>query len=75
MPKDEVPFVLSVVDGKAVLDREPAPGAKLVLIGKAVDVAAIEAGELDPNVAFMQGRIKNTGDMDVLLGLFSQIHS
>lgn len=75
MPKDEVPFVLTVSGGKAVVDREPAVGAKLVLIGKAADVAAIEAGELDPNVAFMQGRIKNTGDMDVLLDLFAQIHS
>lgn len=75
MPKDEVPFVLTAVDGKAVLDREPAAGAKLVLIGKAADVAAIEAGELDPNVAFMQGRIKNTGDMDVLLELFKQFRS
>lgn len=75
MPKDEVAFVLSVESGKPAVQREPAKDAKLVLIGKEADVAAIESGALDPNVAFMQGRIKNTGDMDVLLDLFSQFHS
>ena len=75
MPKDEVPFVLTVADGRAVVHRTPAPDARGVLIGKEADVAAIEAGALHPNVAFMQGRIKNAGDMDVLLDLFAQLHS
>ncbi len=33
------------------------------------DAAAIQSGTLDPSVAFMQGRMKVTGSMAVLLVL------
>ncbi len=35
------------------------------------DAVAMTSGELDPNVAFMQGRLKVTGSMTVLLALLS----
>jgi hypothetical protein len=40
--------------------------------GDAVDV---QRGDLDPNVAFMQGRMKVTGSMGVMTDLLSRVHS
>ena len=65
-------FLLKSINSTTLMSGNVAYESAL---GKAADVDAIEGGALNPNVAFMQGRIKNTGDMDVLLELFAQIHS
>jgi hypothetical protein len=39
------------------------------------DAVAVQRGELDPNVAFMQGRMKVTGSMGVMTHLLSRAHS
>ncbi len=69
MPKDQQ-FTIAVSHGVAfvaevVAGREPAA----VFTASPVDAEAIGRGELDVNVAFMQGRIKASGDMKEILGV------
>lgn len=45
--------------------------AELTLTVPAAEVAAIVDGSLDPNVAFMQGRLKSSGDTGVLFRLLA----
>ena len=47
------------------------PGADLTLTLTDADARALVAGELDPSVAFMQGRMKVAGDMAPLLDLLA----
>ena len=47
------------------------PGADLTLTLTDADARAVVAGELDPSVAFMQGRMKVAGDMAPLLDLLA----
>jgi len=49
----------------------PVPLAHATLTLGEADAAAVLAGSLDPSVAFMQGRVKVTGDMGVVLDLLS----
>ena len=51
--------------------RRPLPGADLTLTLTDADARAVVAGELDPSVAFMQGRMKVAGDMAPLLDLLA----
>ncbi len=46
-----------------------ARGADVVLTATAADAREINEAELDPNVAFMQGRMKAAGSMRTLLAL------
>jgi hypothetical protein len=39
------------------------------------DAASMQRGELDPNVAFMQGRLKVAGSMDVMLDLLKWVRT
>ncbi|HEV3281912.1 MAG TPA: SCP2 sterol-binding domain-containing protein [Acidimicrobiales bacterium] len=39
------------------------------------DAVAVQRGDLDPNVAFMQGRMKVTGSMGVMIDLLSRARS
>ena len=58
------------VVAEAALGARPAPDLTLTVTYP--DGAAMAAGELDPSVAFMQGRLKTAGDpglvLDVLAG-------
>lgn len=49
----------------------PAPGADATLALTGEDAGAVLAGVLDPSVAFMQGRMKVTGDMGIVLDLLA----
>lgn len=68
--KGEVKYALVVADGVVV---EAVPGvdaeADATLTTTYPDAVAILRGELDPNAAFMQGRVKVVGDMARLLPL------
>ncbi len=65
--------VWAVVDGGrlAGAGAGPAetPDATLTLSG--ADAEAVRSGDLDPAVAFMQGRLKVAGDMGLVLGLLA----
>jgi len=49
----------------------PTPGPDATLTLTAPDAADVLTGELDPSVAFMQGRMKVAGEMGVVLDLLS----
>ncbi|MFI5053630.1 MAG: SCP2 sterol-binding domain-containing protein [Acidimicrobiia bacterium] len=50
-----------------------APAPDVTLTATAPDAAAMAAGELDPSVAFMQGRMKTAGDPGLLLDLLAHV--
>jgi putative sterol carrier protein len=70
----DVPATVRVDNGVVV---EAAPGTAAApdvsLTASAADAAAIAGGELDPSVAFMQGRMKTAGDPGLLLDLLAHV--
>lgn len=76
MPKDEAQFTI-VAEGTAltVTPLEAGSDATLVFTSKAADLDAIGKGEVDLNVAFMQGRVKAAGDMKQLFALLRGVYS
>jgi putative sterol carrier protein len=67
MPKD-AQYVITVDDSG--LTVAPLDGdAPVVFTAAPADVEALQSGELDLNVAFMQGRVKAAGDMKALYAL------
>ncbi len=65
---------LRLDDGVVV---EAASGAlaapDVTLTATSADAATMAAGELDPSVAFMQGRMKTAGDPGLLLELLAHV--
>ena len=55
-------------------DVEGPGEGELTVIADAAVFALLRAGTLDPVVAYMQGRIKITGDMAALYDLLPNIH-
>jgi hypothetical protein len=47
----------------------PVDQADVVLTVVRADALSMQRGELDPNVAFMQGRLKVAGSMELMLNL------
>lgn len=73
-PDGDVVFTLAFEDGRlmdAALadDREPDPDAELTITTTYADTLAVASGELDLNVAVMQGRAKVAGSMRALLAI------
>jgi len=69
-PDGEVRYVQAVVDGRLdeiALGDDPA--AELTLTQTCADALQIAKGELDASAAFMQGRVKVTGDMGKVMAL------
>lgn len=56
-------------DGEARFEVEAPGDGQLVLAARHEDWTRITGGELDPSVAYMQGRLKVSGDMAVFLDL------
>jgi putative sterol carrier protein len=66
-------WVATIKDGKCTLALGTAPAAKLTVSTDAADFVKIFSGQLDGMQAFMQGKLKVTGDMSLalkLMGLF-----
>ncbi len=51
--------------------RGAAPDADLALVIAYPDARPVAAGEIEPSVAYMRGRLKATGDGALLLGLLA----
>jgi predicted lipid carrier protein YhbT len=69
-PDGEVRYGQVIVDGRvtaATLGDVPAP--EVTLTQTHADAVLIARGELDANVAFMQGRVKVVGDMGKVMAL------
>lgn len=65
MPKDPQ-YTITVTEGRVAIAEASADATALFTIVPA-DVEKLTSGELDLNVAYMQGRVKAAGDMrDVL---------
>ena len=71
-PAGDVKFHLAVVDG-VVTAATPGNNSKadVSVTIPHVEAQAMLAGELDPNVAFMRGRMKTAGDPGLLLDLLA----
>jgi predicted lipid carrier protein YhbT len=69
-PDKDVKYVL-VLDGGRVAEARAgaAADADLTLTVEYANAVALQQGELDPSVAFMQGRSKAAGDTGLLLAL------
>jgi SCP-2 sterol transfer family len=52
-----------------------APAAEVTLTAPVPDADAMASGELDPSVAFMQGRMKTAGDPGLLLELLAHVQA
>ncbi len=69
-PEGEVRYTLVIVDGRlasAALGADP--DAEVTFTQTYPDAVEIARGDLDPNVAFMQGRVKVVGDMGKVMSL------
>jgi SCP-2 sterol transfer family len=73
-PEGDVVFTLTFEDGR-LLDAalatgpEPDPGAELTITTTYADTLLLASGDLDLNVAVMQGRAKVAGSMSALLAI------
>jgi putative sterol carrier protein len=60
----------AIKDGHlSVGEADGAGSADVVLTMESAVAESIRGGELDPNVAFMRGRMKAAGSMEVLMAL------
>jgi putative sterol carrier protein len=60
-------------DGEVRFEVDAPGDGRLVLAAKHDDWARLTSGALDPSVAYMQGRLKVSGDMAVFLDLLPEI--
>ena len=72
MPGGEIRYHRIVEDGR-VTGGGPGAGAApdVVFTATADDSRAMAKGELDPSVAFMQGRLKTAGDTGLVLAVLA----
>jgi putative sterol carrier protein len=75
-PEGDVKYYWVLEDGK-LLDSQlgDAEDADFALTMSYDDARKIQQGELDPNAAFMQGRMKVTGNMAKLMSLLPLTNS
>lgn len=75
-PEGEVTYHWVLEDGRLVSSGRGAgdtPDATLTTVWD--DAVAMQRGDLDPNVAFMQGRMKVAGSMGVMMALLPVINT
>jgi hypothetical protein len=69
-PDGDVPCYWDIEDGRPTAAAAGTiDDADVILTLSWSDAAAVHTGALDPSVAFMQGRMKVVGSMDVTLAL------
>ncbi len=75
-PEGDVKYYWVLEDGK-LTDSQlgEAPDADFTLTMTYDDAKKVQQGELDPNAAFMQGRMKVTGNMAKLMSLLPLTNS
>ena len=75
-PDGDISYHWTYMDGRPGDGRSgPAEEPDLVLTLPASDAWAVIARELDPSVAFMQGRLKTSGDDGLLLAVLASATS
>jgi putative sterol carrier protein len=75
-PEGDVKYYWVLEDGK-LLDSQlgEAPDSDFTLTMAYEDAVKVQQGELDPNAAFMQGRMKVAGNMAKLMSLLPLTNS
>ena len=66
-------WVATIKDAKCTVSQGTAPAPKLTVSADSADFIKIFSGQMDGMQAFMQGKLKVTGDMSLamkLMGLF-----
>ena len=75
-PGGELAFVVEVVDGQVSSTTVGSDdSADLVLAERHDDAERMTAGDLDPDAAFMRGRVKVTGSMGTYMALLPLFRS
>jgi putative sterol carrier protein len=75
-PEGEVTYHWDLEDGRLVSGAEGSPDDPDVTLTMGwADATAVQRGDLDPNVAFMQGRMKVAGSMAVMLALLPKVNT
>jgi predicted lipid carrier protein YhbT len=70
-PDGDVKFTLTIADAQVGAAAGGTSDAEVAVTLPYDDVVAVMRGELDPNVAFMQGRMKTAGDPGLLLDVLA----
>jgi putative sterol carrier protein len=60
-------WFVNVRDGKVTIDRGSASSPNMTMAMTAQDYVDMSTGKLHPQVAFMDGRLKISGDMDLAM--------
>jgi predicted lipid carrier protein YhbT len=69
-PDGEVAYVTTIDDGRTTANQLGTDDqCQITVTSTYADSVLIAKGELDPNAAFMQGRIKVAGDMGKLMAI------
>lgn len=66
-PGGEVEYHMAVADGKAVVNLGAAPDADVTITSGHDTAVALQRGELNPQAAFMTGKIKVAGNLAMLM--------
>ena len=58
-------YIITIKDAKCTVTEGIAPNPKMTLSADANDFRNILLGKMDPMMAFMQGKVKITGDINL----------
>ena len=71
--EDERCYLVRVDNGKVSVEPGRDPGADLTITEDAETAAALARGEMSPQIAFMLGRIRVSGDMPALMASYEAL--
>ena len=71
--EDERCYVVRVDHGRVTVEAGRDPDADLTITEDADTAAAVAQGEMSPQIAFMLGRIRVTGDMPALMASYEAL--
>ncbi len=64
-------YIITIKDAKCTVTDGIAPNPKMTLTADATDFMNIILGKMDPMMAFMQGKVKISGDMNLAMKVMS----
>ena len=71
--QDERCYLVRVDHGKVTVESGRDPAADLTITEDAETAAAVARGEMTPQIAFMLGRIRVSGDMPALMATYEAL--